>query len=285
MHGPSNSTVSFPLSQSQMQQYSMQLDMSLNCGGLNDVTCPAWDRSLQLLVSCNTNEFYEIGRWITPFKRGAGRWLTDITPLIPLLDQPQCTFQFAINVSGGGVDDPWRVSATLEFINYDKSSIRPMSIIPLYNGGTFSSSYNSAYQPVSFIPPAGTVKVETYAVITGHGCNTDCCCEFCPTTHVFQFNGDSDAEVSTTFHNAGTPMGCAKRVPEGVEPNEFGTWLYGRDGWCDGQNVSPWVEDVTSLVNLSAQNSVNYYALYDGAPPSQGGYIIMYSYLVFYASN
>ncbi len=26
-----------------------------------------------------------------------------------------------------------------------------------------------------------------------------------------------------------------EQVPFGVEPNEHGTWYYGRDGWCDGQ--------------------------------------------------
>ena len=28
------------------------------------------------------------------------------------------------------------------------------------------------------------------------------------------------------------------QVLEGSEPNEHGTWQYGRGGWCDGQEVS-----------------------------------------------
>jgi hypothetical protein len=32
----------------------------------------------------------ELGRWITPFRRRVGRWLTDITPLWPLLSSRQC---------------------------------------------------------------------------------------------------------------------------------------------------------------------------------------------------
>ena len=35
------------------------------------------------------------------------------------------------------------------------------------------------------------------------------------------------------------------RVGEGVVPNELGRWLYGRGGWCDGQEVTPWVVDIT----------------------------------------
>ena len=29
---------------------------------------------------------------------------------------------------------------------------------------------------------------------------------------------------------------CAQ-VREGIVPNEHGTWQYGRNGWCDGQQV------------------------------------------------
>ena len=29
------------------------------------------------------------------------------------------------------------------------------------------------------------------------------------------------------------------QVLEGSEPNEHGTWQYGRGGWCDGQEVTP----------------------------------------------
>lgn len=32
----------------------------------------------------------ELGRWITPFRRRVGRWLTDVTPLWPLLSSRQC---------------------------------------------------------------------------------------------------------------------------------------------------------------------------------------------------
>ena len=29
----------------------------------------------------------------------------------------------------------------------------------------------------------------------------------------------------------------AAQVREGIVPNEHGTWQYGRNGWCDGQQV------------------------------------------------
>lgn len=38
----------------------------------------------------------ELGRWVTPFRRRVGRWLTDVTPLRGLLGGERC-------VGGGGV--------------------------------------------------------------------------------------------------------------------------------------------------------------------------------------
>ena len=46
----------------------------------------------------------------------------------------------------------------------------------------------------------------------------------------------------------GSALGCAMRVTEGAVPNEHGTWLYGRGGWCDGLQVSPWRTDITEQV-------------------------------------
>lgn len=81
-------------------------------------------------------------------------------------------------------------------------------------------------------------------------------------------------------------MGCADRVSDGVVPNEFGSWMYGRGGWCDGQEVTPWMVDVTEQVMFSGvTNSIRYFGLYNGNDPhptKDPGNIVMYSYLVFY---
>ena len=85
----------------------------------------------------------------------------------------------------------------------------------------------------------------------------------------------------------GTALGCANGKPiTGVEPNEHGTWLYGRNGWCNGREVDPWVIDVTSQVSQDASsNNVTYFGWYNGGDPDpkeEPGYIVMYSYLVYY---
>ena len=88
------------------------------------------------------------------------------------------------------------------------------------------------------------------------------------------------------FYFSGTPFGCANQVPTGVEPNEHGTWLYGRDGWCDGRNVFPWVIDITEQVQKGQQtNVIQYFGWFNGSDPDpkqNPGEIILYSYLVFY---
>lgn len=85
--------------------------------------------------------------------------------------------------------------------------------------------------------------------------------------------------------DTGTPLGCANQVLTGVEPNEHGTWLYGRNGWCDGRNVFPWVIDITQQVSLNKHNQIMYFGWFNGMDPNpkqNPGMISIYSYLVYY---
>jgi hypothetical protein len=87
--------------------------------------------------------------------------------------------------------------------------------------------------------------------------------------------------------NAGSPLGCAAQVPDGSVPNEHGTWMYGRNGWCDGQDVKPLVWDITEALKAGQPNTITYAATsYDvgGGNPSDkgcGGYILLSNSLVF----
>ena len=160
----------------------------------------------------------------------------------------------------------------------------PYKIMKLFNGGTFDKGYNKKYKAIEFVVPANAKKVQMYAVITGHGSDDNNCAEFCITSHTFVVN--KKYTNTRVFSNAGTPTGCADRVRDGVEPNEHGTWLYGRDGWCDGQEVNPWIEDISDQVKFNEQtNSISYHGYFndkDPAPKANPGYIIMHSFLVFY---
>ena len=159
----------------------------------------------------------------------------------------------------------------------------PNKIQKLYEGGKFDKNYNSKYKDISFRPPSWAKKVEIVAIITGHGKDNNGCAEFCVTSHHFTVNDLSHNVI--VFKNAATAMGCAARVNQGVEPNEHGTWLYGRDGWCPGQEVVPWVKDITDQVNLNSENTIKYFGYFNGTDPNplhSPGNIDMSSYLVFY---
>ncbi|XP_063952301.1 uncharacterized protein LOC129255975 [Lytechinus pictus] len=261
----------------------IELDTSLSCPGTRDESCPPWDHTVQLYLCCDQTSplcGMELGRWITAFRRRIGRWLTDVTPLTPLFTSSQCTF----TMKTAWWAQPWKPSLSLRLHKSAKvlSEGHPRQILPLFRGGTFNQSYNTQYHPINFTVPQTAKKVILYAVITGHGSDNNGCGEFCVTSHHFIVNGHPNVN---TFTNAGTPNGCAERSITGVEPNEHGTWLYGRDGWCDGREVDPWVVDVTSQVNMEGSNSIKYFGWFNGTDPdptANPGVIIMYSYLVMY---
>ncbi|MCI4391219.1 hypothetical protein PGIGA_G00131600 [Pangasianodon gigas] len=265
----------------------LELDAALSCPGRRDETCAHWDHTVQLFVCCDHFSPYcnmELGRWITAFRRGTGRWLTDVSPLLPLLNSERC----ALVMKTPPWAMPWLTSLNLRFSHSNCSGnssemLYPFTLTFLYKGGTFDRDYNSRFQEIKFTVPPSTKKVELYAVITGHGSDDNNCGEFCVTSHFFLVNGVHNN--SLTFDSADLPLGCAMRVGEGAVPNEHGTWLYGRAGWCDGLQVDPWRIDLTPQLDLSGSNTILYFGLYDGRNPNptrDPGYIIMYSYLIFY---
>ncbi|XP_047217316.1 uncharacterized protein si:dkey-256h2.1 isoform X2 [Girardinichthys multiradiatus] len=267
----------------------LELDASLSCPGRRDSSCAQWDHTVQLFVCCDQLSPYcntELGRWITAFRRGTGHWLTDVSPLIPLLDSNKCTFTMKTVPWAM----PWVVSLNLRFSVSNQTGeglekLHPFRVMSLYSGGTFDKSYNKRYQPMKFPIPSSTKKVELYAVITGHGSDENGCGEFCITSHHFLIN----AVYNNTrrFDSAGSALGCTMRVKEGAVPNEHGTWLYGRGGWCDGLQVDPWRIDITKQLNMTdfESNTIVYFGLFNGLDPNpaqQPGYIIMSSFLIFY---
>lgn len=131
----------------------------------------------------------ELGRWITPFRRGVGRWLTDVTPLMPLFTSGASARQFAAgrNCSFNLYTDSWampwvdtlalrvRNSTAKEASSAEQSAVaslaappRPRSLLPLYTGGNFDKTYNNR-SAVSFGTPSWAGKTLLYAVTTGHG--------------------------------------------------------------------------------------------------------------------
>ncbi len=73
-----------------------------------------------------------------------------------------------------------------------------------------------------------------------------------------------------------------------LPPHTIGTWFFGRNGWCDGQQVSPWVADVTDALSPGSVAQIQYKGLYYGQNPpaaEQPGIIMMQSMLVLYGDQ
>lgn len=242
---------------------TLEIDLSLGCGGEQEYgACPAWDRIVTLYLcdavdpeQCTT----EIGRWITTYHR-EGRWVHDISPLLPLLSEGGTRrFRFA-------EQDPWEVTASLRFSNEGKSlrATRATFLFSSSEADGFDEIYNDLHDPVTVAIPAGAKKVEVASAITGHGMSMPGnCAEFCNTTHHFLVNGD---EYVRQFPFAGSSRGCMDAVGEGTVPNQYGTWWYGRSGWCPGKEVPLERIDVTSSVTPGADTTVDLEAYRLGSP-------------------
>jgi hypothetical protein len=151
--------------------------------------------------------------------------------------------------------------------------------------GDWQEIWHEDKLPISFTPPSGTAQVGLMAVISGHGFGdtSENCAEFCDHQHAFTFN---DTATHTKTHpEADILFGCADQVVDGTVPNQSGTWVYGRGGWCPGLEVQPWVVDITDDVTVGAENEVSYLGFVDGEiwkPGSTGANVRMLSYLVYY---
>ena len=203
-------------------------------------------------------ECQEIARWITPFDRQPHH-LTDISSLMAHI-RPGGEKLIKFQESG------WPNSLiTLKFRFYHNTdnSITPQEFIPIWNGTVqFNPDYGDNRPPTPFMIPENAEKVEFVSLITGHGWgNNTCynCCEFCNSRHIFEVNGGT-TEFSIDFPDAGSNTHCMslEMIGQGTVPNQYGTWGYGRAGWCPGLDVDPFITDITESVAIGDENIIDY---------------------------
>lgn len=292
--------VTFPDAAAMKDFDSMSLDLYLGCEGSGEYgACPAWDYIVHLYLckivetdgdadgdkdgdadgieintrgdtepsyDCST----EFGRWITTYHR-EGRWIHDVSGLLPLVAEGGAQ-RFAFYTQ-----QPYEVDLKIRLSSQDKAA-RPVSATYLFSGGGFDNDYNVKYEALTLAIPADALKVELATVITGHGmASPGNCAEFCNTTHHFSVNG---TENILDFPVVGDNEGCMKQVADGAVPNQYGTWWYGRSGWCPGKEVKLTMTDITDQVLKGEDNVFDYWGLYNGLPHPGGPSIVMTSWLV-----
>jgi hypothetical protein len=278
--------VAFPPASELATYDTLHYDLTLACPGRTQANCPAWDYFAQLYLCdrdkpdrCDT----EIARWVTTYGR-EGRWVTDMTPVLALVAEggPR---RVRLNST-----QAYEVDLTVRLTRRGRGG-HPAQAQPLWTGGPFNQDYDALHPLVSFNVPSGVVRVELYALLSGHGWGVDAanCAEFCNHQHRFTINGTPFLREHPA---AGTSTGCADRLEEGVVPNQFGTWPFGRGGWCPGLDVQPYVVDLTPHL-VAGSNTLKYEGLFKGAPyvpapspnPSANGFaaqITLTSYLIFW---
>jgi hypothetical protein len=188
---------------------SLEVELALGCPTPWETGCAIWDRQQQLLVCCtNTTDStcgganLELARAITPYRRGLGRWVTDVSPLLPLLvgDQAEeaaptkCLFTAATDAWAM----PWTVSVSLRLGTAPPAppALRPRLVVPLWNSGAggnggenwgvvFDQHYNNGvnFPPRSVPVPSWATRATLHSVLTGHGADNNTCAEFCVTSH------------------------------------------------------------------------------------------------------
>lgn len=216
----------------------------------------------------------ELVRGITTYHR-EGRWRVDATPMLAWLQGPQKRL-FRWEWAPSWNTQPTETRVSLHFVRRGSGS-HPTRITPLFSGGSFGSAYNVGREPITVAVPPGAKRVELVATITGHGSGTSQCAEFCNHVHEFTVDGQT---FTQSHPSVGNSLGCAAQIDDGVVPNQWGTWWFGRGGWCPGNMVTPLRADVTALA-ADGEVTVSYRGLLNGAePPDGAGDIVMSSQLV-----
>ena len=289
--------ITLPSDEELSQYEKMEVELLRGCpdsnGNYSDAGCDDYDRIAHMyMCEEDGSDCMEIARWITPFDRQPHS-LTDISPFIASL-RPGGNKTITFQESG------WPNSLlTLKLRLYDleENNSSSQEIIPIWNGTVqFNPSYDDNRPPTVFSVPENATKIEFVTYITGHGWGSaGCfnCAEFCNSRHMFEVNGGVFA-FERDHPNASDNNYCMEleTIAQGVIPNQYGTWGYGRAGWCPGQDVDPYITDITDYVSLGAENIIDYSACrVSGAscvtPPTCGGdgycpEIAMSSYIIIY---
>lgn len=245
--------VNLPSSISNIQKIYAYVKLRCPDGG-----CNAWDVYANLKIKDNSrNEYYEIGRFITPYgvnNSQAGRgFKIDITDFRSLLSG-SVEFKSFIEVWGA---DGWLLSVDIDFVegtpDYPYYGIS--KVIEYNNNSLDGVVYGedaSAFDLTKSIQiPNNSENTSFRTIITGwgHATPNDAdgrpCAEWCYRTHNIYINNNN------TFSHYLGPIGCSSNP---VRP-QSGNWSPDRAGWCPGMAV-PVRNNV--LANSNSGQTLNY---------------------------
>ena len=258
----------------------LEVEVDQRCPNVNAPefnNCGAWDYLAHLFVYDTEGQRLELARFITTYHREA-HFAADATPMLAALKAGGRRL-FRWEYAPEWNKQPTATRVNLRFIRSARG-VTPTQLVPLWTGGAFNAAYNANHPPIRVEIPADARRVELFAIITGHGAEQGQCAEFCDHRHVFTAGGRS---FEKGHPEAGTERLCVDQIENGMTPNQYGTWWFGRGGWCPGQQVDPYVVDVTADAPPGQTVELTYRALFNGGEPPEGsGNIVLSSHLVVY---
>lgn len=222
--------------------------------------CDEWDRYANVYVkNQETGEWYEIGRFITPYwvgtellERGLEVDVTDFKSLLKGQTELKIytetwlakgrTYSVDFDFVYGEPD--YKYSAVVPVMQYNHSSI---------DGVPYGVTHNLDLTK-SIQLPSGVEKAYLRTIISGWGHATPYdmggrgCAEWCFRTHHVAINN------APTFEHELGPLGCASNPINNQSP---GNWTGDRAGWCPGM-VVPVREDELSSGLIGSNFSFEY---------------------------
>jgi len=227
--------------------------------------CGAWDYIARLAVRGGDGQNIEIARFITSYHRET-HWFVDATPMLVHLKSGGAK-HFRWDFAPEWNKQPTATLLSLRFIN-KKKGLKPKQTIKLWDGGAFNGTYDALHPDRIVDIPVSAKRVELWALITGHGMDSDTnCAEFCNHVHRFTIGGQ---DFEKRHPEAGTPSLCMSNMDKGMVPNQGGTWWFGRGGWCPGMQVDPWRVDVTAKAQPGKPATLSYHGTFAGKSPPEG---------------
>lgn len=210
-----------------------------------------WDRIAYVTVLTDTDTF-EIARIMTPYQRECS-WEIDVTPFRPLLADT-VRLRLFILYWAQNPGQGYLVTVRLRF-EPGNPPLVPYRVLKLWANDVGKRwPYGNPKDPIdTYVPPRTLVVGQAaaarfIALLTGHGQgNTDNAAEFSQKTHTVIVNGVEYPQLLWRSDCERNP--CSPQQ---------GTWQYDRAGWCPGDYVRLWEEDVTGSIRFGESNRIEF---------------------------
>jgi hypothetical protein len=234
------------------------LRITIGCPGYPG-DCDPWDRyawlRMEEALTDSTSRNVEIARFITPYDITGGaypgtcEWTYDVTDYKFLL-KDLVTLRLYIE-SWMGNAKGWLITCDFAFV-HGVTELQPFQVVNLYLDdwiiyGNSDFAHEVELPEIMVDVPADAAAAKVRMTTTGHGFGFyQNCAEFCPKDHSIVVG---DQTYTHLLWNICSTNICS---PQG------GTWHFPRAGWCPGDKVTPWDNDITSLITPGQPLSFDY---------------------------